>query len=230
LDHLVEKVPGILQAFDSETGRFGTGIWTCRDQHPMYPLAVAYSTASERNRYYQDPKILEVIVKGGDPLLANMDESGQWIFAKKDGSTWGRIWMPWTYSRWIRTYQLVRDDLPAAPRKAWTDALTLGYTGISRRRLGHVHNIPTHHAMGLFAAGKVLDRPAWCEKAATFHHHFTYPGGQSVEPIDQRNPYHDTVAPEYQAPAGVEQLHGWRYEPADPVRSNWSDHDSIIAT
>jgi hypothetical protein len=33
------------------------------------------------------------------------------------------------------------------------------------------------------------------ERAATFHHHFTYPGGQNVETIDQRNPYHDTVAP-----------------------------------
>lgn len=70
LDHLVEKVPGILQTFDSETGRFGTGIWICRDQHPMYPLAVAYSTDSDKNRHYKDPKLLEVIVKAGEPQVS----------------------------------------------------------------------------------------------------------------------------------------------------------------
>ena len=93
------------------------------------------------NRYYRDPKLLDVIVKAGDSLIENMDGKGQWIFFKKDGSTWGRIWMPWTYSRWIRTYRLVRDDLPPDSRRAWTEALTLGYTGISQRCLGHVHNI-----------------------------------------------------------------------------------------
>jgi hypothetical protein len=168
LDHLVEKVPGILESFDSDSGRFGTGIWICRDQHPMYPLAVAYSTKSDGNRYYKDSKLLEIIVKAGDPLIASMDERGQWIFAKKDGSTWGRIAMPWTYSRWIRTFQLVRDDMPPESRRAWTEALTIGYTEISRRCLGQVHNIPTHHAMGLYAAGKVLDRPAWCAQAARY--------------------------------------------------------------
>ncbi len=244
---LVEKVPEMLKSFDPQTGRFGSGVWICGDQHPMYPLAVAYTSKAETNPYYEDPKLLEVIVKAGDPLLANMDERGQWMFTKKDGSTWGRIWMPWTYSRWIRTFAMVRDRMPADARQAWADALTLGYTGISKNELGSVHNIPTHHAMGLYIAGKTLDRPEWCEqaaefmtkvmasqseggywsegggpvvlydfvyvdalgtyyaasgdervlpsleKAAAFHQHFTYPGGQCVETIDQRNPYHDSI-------------------------------------
>ncbi len=248
LDVLVEKVPGILKSFDPESGRFGTGIWICGDQNSMYPLAVAYATEGEENRYYKDPELLKVIAKSGDPLIENMDEQGRWIFEKKDGSTWGMIWMPWTYSRWIRTFALVREDMPPEARKRWTDALTLGYTGISKRCLGHVHNIPTHHAMGLYVAGKTLDRPEWCrqaaefmtkvvgtqseggywsegggpvvlydfvyvdalgtycaasgdervlpalEKAAAFHRHFTYPDGTNVETIDQRNPYHHTIA------------------------------------
>ncbi len=165
---LAEKVPGILKSCDPETGTFGSGIWICRDQHPMYPLAVAYATKGEGNRYYKDPELLKVIVKAGDPLIEKMDADGRWIFEKKDGSTWGMIWMPWTYSRWIRTFGLVRDDMPAEPRKKWTDALTLGFTGISKRCLGGVHNIPTHHAMGLYCAGKVLDRPEWCDQAAAF--------------------------------------------------------------
>lgn len=247
LEELVADVPGILKSFDQETGRFGSGIWICRDQHPMYPLAVAYTAKAEGNRYYQDPELLKVIVKSGDPLLENMDERGQWVFAKKDGSTWGKIWMPWTYSRWIRTFGLIADSMPADARKRWAEALTLGYTGISKSALGSVHNIPTHHAMGLYIAGKTLDRPEWCERAgnfmkkvvaeqseagywsegggpvvlydfvyvdalgtyyavsedahvlpalekvAAFHRHFTYPGGQSVETIDQRNPYHDKI-------------------------------------
>ena len=32
------------------------------------------------------------------------------------------------------------------------------------------------------------------EKGARFHWQFTYPDGRSVETIDQRNPYHDTVS------------------------------------
>jgi hypothetical protein len=248
LGRLVEQVPGILKSFDRETGTFGTGIWVCRDQHPMYPLAVAYTTKAENNRYFKAPDLLDVIVKAGDPLLQNMDERGQWVFAKKDGSTWGKIWMPWTYSRWIRTFGLIKDDMPSEDRKRWEEALILGYTGISKHCLGHVHNIPAHHAMGLYAAGKILDRPEWCEqaaeflvkvshhqreggywsegigpvvlynfvyvdalgtyyamsadervfaaldKAAVFHRRFTYPGGQNVETVDQRNPYHDTIA------------------------------------
>jgi hypothetical protein len=33
------------------------------------------------------------------------------------------------------------------------------------------------------------------EKAAAFHRHFTYPGGQNVETLDQRNAYYDRIAP-----------------------------------
>ncbi len=248
-NRLATEVPQILKSFDPATGRFSSGIWICRDQHPMYPLAVAYTTKADANPYYHDPKLLAVIVKAGDPLLENMDERGQWIFAKKDGSTWGKIWMPWTYSRWVRTFQLIADQMPEEARKKWADALILGYTGISKTQLGSVHNIPTHHAMGLYVAGKTLDRPQWCrqaaefmqkvaaaqseagywsegggpvvrydfvyvdalgtyyaasgdasvlpclEKAAAFHQHFTYPGGQAVETIDQRNPYHGTIEP-----------------------------------
>jgi len=249
LDSLVKRVPDMLDSFDPKTGRFGTGIWICHDQHLMYPLTVAYATKSTRNPYYHDPKLLSVIVKAGDPLLANMDRQGQWTFTNKDGSTWGQIRMPWTYSRWIRTFRLIRDRMPPEARKAWTEALTLGYTGISKYNMRSVHNIPAHHAMGLYIAGATLDRPEWrrqagdflmkivaaqseggywsegkgpvvrygfvyvdalgtyyaasgdrrvlpaLERAAAFHRHFTYPGGQCVETIDQRNPYYDTIAP-----------------------------------
>ncbi len=168
LGQLVEQVPDILNAYDAETGRFGEGIWICRDQHQMYPLAVAYATPDVGNPYHKDPKLLEVIMKAGDALAQDADENGQWVFRKKDGSTWGKIWMPWTYSRWVRTFSLVRDSMPPERRKAWEDALTLGYTGISKNELGHIHNIPTHHAMGLYVAGKVLDRPEWRQQAAEF--------------------------------------------------------------
>jgi len=248
IEQLASEVPAILKTYDAKSGRFGTGIWICRDQHPMYPLAVAYATQGERNKYHKDRELLEVIVKSGDPLIENMDERGRWIFEKKDGSTWGMIWMPWTYSRWIRTFALIRDDMLPEDRKRWEQALTLGYTGISGNCLGHVHNIPAHHAMGLFVAGKTFDRPEWCkqagdflakvaakqseagywsegvgpvvlynfvyvdalgtyyaksndrrvlpalEKAAAFHRHFTYPDGQNVETVDQRNPYHERVS------------------------------------
>src|SRR3989304_2353571 len=96
LSTLVKQVPEILKTYDAQTGRFGTGIWTCRDQGVMYPLAVAYATNARDNKFYKDPKLLEVIMKAGDALIADANSKGQWVFRKKDGSTWGDIWMPWT--------------------------------------------------------------------------------------------------------------------------------------
>lgn len=168
LARLAQEVPGILKTFDAKTGRFGTGIWICGDQHAMYPLAVVYATAGSGNRYYKSPELLRAIIKAGDLLIEKADPQGRWIFQKKDGSTWGMIWMPWTYSRWIRTFGLIREDMPAEARQRWTQALVLGYTGISLNELRSVHNIPAHHAMGLYAAGKILDRPEWCRQAEAF--------------------------------------------------------------
>jgi len=165
---LVESVPELLSTFDEATGRFGEGIWICRDQDRMYPLAVAYATPGPDNPYYKDQRLLEVITKAGDALIEDADEKGQWVFRKKDGSTWGSIWMPWTYSRWVRTYGLIREDMEPARRQAWAEALTLGYEGISATQLRAVHNIPAHHAMGLYVAGQVLERPEWCLQASAF--------------------------------------------------------------
>ncbi len=168
LARLAQHVPGILKTYDPQSGRFGTGIWICGDQHAMYPLAVAYATAGDGNRYYKSPELLRVIIKAGDLLIEKADAQGRWVFEKKDGSTWGMVWMPWTYSRWIRTFGLIRDSMPAEARQRWTRALVLGYTNISRHQLRSVHNIPAHHAMGLYAAGKILDRPEWCRQAEQF--------------------------------------------------------------
>ena len=165
---LVSRVPGILESYDSETGHFGHGIWLCTDQNPMYPLAVAYAYETPDNRYYKDKELLEVIMKAGDALIDDMDEMGRWEFRKKDGSTWGMILMPWIYSRWIRAFGLIKDDMPPDRREHWVKSLTLGFTSISRSALGRVHNIPTHHAMALYVAGKTLDHPEWCEQASNF--------------------------------------------------------------
>ncbi|MFH1742637.1 MAG: hypothetical protein ABIH23_26835 [bacterium] len=165
---LAKQVPTILKNCDPETGRFGTGIWICTDQNRMFPIAVAYAYKSDNNPYYKDKTLLDVIIKSGDALIDNMDEKGQWEFRKKDGSTWGKIWMPWIYSRWIRSFDLIRDDMPPDRRETWTKALTLGYTGISETQLKKVHNIPTHHAMGLYIAGKALNHPEWCAQASDF--------------------------------------------------------------
>lgn len=170
LQDLVAQVPDILKTYDAKTGRFGTGVWICRDQEVMYPLAVAYASRAPGNRFYKDAKLLEAILKAGDALAADADRDGKWVFRKKDNSTWGMIRMPWTYSRWIRAFALIRDDMPTERRVAWEKALTLGYGGIARDDMKHMHNIPAHHAMGLYIAGQALDRPEWCRQATEFLH------------------------------------------------------------
>jgi len=104
----------------------------------------------------------------GDALIADQDAKGMWEFRKKDGSTWGQIYMPWTYSRWVRAYAMIKDAMPSDRRAKWEKALILGYDGIAKNELDHLHNIPTHHAMGLYIAGKAFNRPAWCEQASAF--------------------------------------------------------------
>lgn len=165
---LPEKVAGILQGQDPETGRFGKGVFCVTDQNVMFPLAVAWSLESKDNPYYHDPKLLEAIMAAGDALIAEAKANGQWVFRKKDDSTWGDIYMPWTYSRWLRAYGLIRDAMPQDRRKRWEDALILGYTGISKTGLGRLVNIPTHHAMGLYIAGQLFSKPEWCEQAKGF--------------------------------------------------------------
>ena len=78
---LVRQIPGILKSYDPETGRFGSGIWLCTDQNPMYPLAVAYAYAAPGSKYYKDKELLEVIMKAGDALIDDMiaaDEALAW--------------------------------------------------------------------------------------------------------------------------------------------------------
>jgi hypothetical protein len=165
---LVRSVPEILRSQDRRTGRFGTGIWIVNDQHPIFPLAAAWALPHPSNPYYHSNDVLEAVMAGGDALIEDQDERGMWVFRKKDGSTWGNIYQPWTYSRWIRAFGLIRDAMPPERRKQWERALTLGFSGISKTALDRMHNIPAHHAMALYHAGKVLDRPQWCDQARQF--------------------------------------------------------------
>ncbi len=165
---LPQKVPAILRTQDPKTGRFGTGIWIVNDQNVMFPLAVAWALESKDNKYYHDPELLEAIMKAGDALMEDAGEAGQWVFRKKDGSTWGNTYMCWTYSRWLRAYGLIRDAMPPDRRKRWEDALILGYTEIQKKEMSRLVNIPTHHAMGLYIAGQLFEKPEWCENAKAF--------------------------------------------------------------
>lgn len=168
LEQLVARVPGILKTYDRKTGRFGSGLFVVGDQNQLFPLAVAYATPSAKNRYHRDPALLEVILKGGDALIEVQDPQGRWRFDKKDGSYWGQTYMPWTYSRWIRAYALIKDAMPAERRARWEPALRKGFSGISTSGLKTIHNIPTHHAMALYVAGRTLGRPEWQRQAADF--------------------------------------------------------------
>lgn len=165
---LAVEVPGVLKGQNPKTGRFGTGIWLVTDQNVVFSLAAAWSIKSPDNPYYHDPKLLKAIVAAGDALIADMNPNGSWEFRKKDGSTWGEIYMPWTYSAWIKSYSLVREGMTPEQQKRWDAALTLGFDGISKTCLIRVHNIPTNQASALYIAGQVLNRPEWCSQAKEF--------------------------------------------------------------
>lgn len=168
IDSLVDGVPAALKAYHPDTGRFGTEPWVCGDQNVIFALATAWATEHPDNPYYHSDELLTAIAGGGEALVDAQDEKGMWRFDKKDKSYWGQIHMPWTYSRWIRAYALVKDALPQASREKWEKGLILGFTGIRRYADGGVHNIPTHHAMGLYIAGTVFDNQDWRDAATGF--------------------------------------------------------------
>jgi hypothetical protein len=134
----------------------------------LFPLATAWSIESAANPFYHGPDLLTAICRGGEALVEAQDQDGKWTFRKKDNSTWGQIHMPWTYSRWIRAYLLVREAMPADSREIWERGLLLGFRGIRRYADGRVHNIPTHHAMGLYFAGLAFQNQDWQDAARTF--------------------------------------------------------------
>lgn len=165
LASLDAAVPQIL-ASQKENGQFGTEPWICGDQNVIFPLAAAWHL--KESRYHGDEEVLAAIVRGGDALIDAQDEQGKWTFLKKDYSEWGQIYMPWTYSRWIRAYQLVQGAMQGDARARWDEALLMGFDGISRTCLAHVHNIPAHHAMALFCAGTVFGRDDWRAQSRAF--------------------------------------------------------------
>lgn len=165
---LAEAVPAYLKAFHADTGRFGSEPWICSDQNRIFPLAAAWALEDPDNPWFHNAEVLAAIGKGGEALVDAMDERGMWTFRKKDNSTWGQIHMPWTYSRWIRAYTLVREALPAETREKWERGLMLGFTGIRKYADGGTHNIPTHHAMGLYIAGVCFENEDWKAAATRF--------------------------------------------------------------
>lgn len=168
LKSLVEGVEPILQSQDLATGRFGTKPWVCTDQNVLLPLAAAWSLEDPANPWYHSERVLSAIARGGEALVDDQDPQGRWTFRKKDNSTWGQIYMPWTYSRWIRAYLIARDALPAASRAKWERGLRLGFRGIRAYADGGVHNIPTHENMALYIAGVAFDNEEWREAARKF--------------------------------------------------------------
>ncbi|MEZ5277187.1 MAG: hypothetical protein R3F07_12470 [Opitutaceae bacterium] len=263
IDALESRAEAIL-ASGHPGGRFGTEPWIVRDQDVILPLALLYKFGPEHRK--GNPELLGTIAAAGCYLRERQDARGMYLFNKKDGSEWGMIFMPWTYLRWMITYDLLADDLAEEDRQTWEEGLRLGYAGISETELSSssniypgplpgqapppkgefipwIHNIPCHHAAGLYLAGKRFGREDWMSQARsyqhqvvaaqsphgwwtehsgpvvlynrvylealaiyfqysgdpvvgdalrrgnTFHLHFTYPDGSSIETIDERNPY-----------------------------------------
>jgi hypothetical protein len=167
---LVKSVDATLKTYHPETGRFGTEPWVCGDQNVLLPLAAAWSVKDSANPYYHSAKLLAVIGKGGEALVDAQDKDGMWLFLKKDYSTWGQIYMPWTYGAWIRSYMLVKDALPKAQRAKWDKGLLLGFNGISKTALVRLVNIPCYDAMALYIAGIAFKNEAWKKQAWDFEH------------------------------------------------------------
>jgi hypothetical protein len=171
-DYLVRSlaagIEGMLKSQDPDTGQFGTKPWICNDQNRLLPLAAAWAIEHPDNPWFHNERLLRAIAKGGEALVDAQDEQGKWTFRKKDNSTWGQVHQPWTYSRWIRAYMLVRDALPAESGKRWEAGLRLGFTHIHRAASGSVGNMTAHNMMALYIAGVCFENEDWKQAAAAY--------------------------------------------------------------
>lgn len=168
LQSLVAGIEPVLASQDPGTGQFGTKPWICNDQNVLLPLAAAWSIEAPGNPWCHDAALLQAIAKGGEALVDAQDERGAWTFRKKDNSTWGQVHQPWTYSRWIRAYQIVRDALPPASRARWEEGLRLGFTHIRRAASASVGNMTAHNMMALHVAGLAFANDDWRVAAAAY--------------------------------------------------------------
>ncbi|MBP7140279.1 MAG: hypothetical protein KBA71_00085 [Opitutaceae bacterium] len=166
---LVGMIPELIKEFSPETGRFKQGPFDARGQDPIYTLATVYSLNFAGNPYYKSHEILNMIIAGGDALIREQDDRGMWPF-NKNGSYWGQTFMCWTYSRWIRTYIIIKADMPANQKNRWDSALRKGYESISRTELKRITNISTQLATALYMAGLAFDREDWKLQATDFLH------------------------------------------------------------
>jgi len=163
--HLYDAVPGILDS-QKANGQFGTEPWIPADQNVLLPLSAAWELPD--SPYFRDDRVLESIVRGGNALINQQDADGAWTNRKKEGSTWGQHHTPWTYSRWIRAYHLIRAAVDEPSRKRWDEALLLGFEAISKAYFTRMHNQPAHFAMALYCAGEVFGRAEWKKQSAEF--------------------------------------------------------------
>ena len=150
---------------DPDSGRFlaENGGWAITMQDPM--LCYAYLYKHKGTPYYGDETVLKIILNAVHALRQYQNPDGMMEFIKTDGSTWGPIYMPWTWYHWLETYALLKDDLTDDVRRDWEDGLMPGLEAYGRQNPEHVHNIPVWQAMTSNRAGIIFERPDWCENA-----------------------------------------------------------------
>lgn len=169
---LIKSVPGIISKQNASTGRyeFTSSTWSPRNQSLIFPLAVVWANKSDTNPYYKDQILLNSIINGAKALISNQDSIGMLDLVGNDGKNWGKIFDPWIYLHWIRTYSLVKASLPADTELKWRNALTVGFNEIANNILPNaaIYNIPVTQAVALYVAGKSFNRTDWQTKAKSF--------------------------------------------------------------
>lgn len=165
-------VPGAAASLDRKSNKFlaANGGWAVTRQDIMFPLALLYTTPG--TKHHRSPAVLDLATRGGDGLHGMQGPAGDWEFVKVDGSSWGRVFMPWSIYHWLETFALLRDSLGRDRLERWTRGLTLACDGVAREIARPLlHNIPCWKGMSLVRAGDIFDRADWREIGIKQIHH-----------------------------------------------------------
>ena len=133
----------------------------------IFPLAAAWHL--NESGYHRNGEVLEAIVRGGDALIHAQDEEGE-VDVSQEG-LFGVGPDPDALDLQPLDPARIRSSgTHWTPMRApdGTKRCCLGFDGIARTCLAHVHNIPAHHSMALFCAGTVFGREDWRNQSRAF--------------------------------------------------------------
>lgn len=171
---LVKAVEPLLSR-QQEDGKFkqeNAEASTAYDMQAIYPFSYLYQTKFTGNRYYQDKKLLESIIKIGDTCATNTNENGLMYYYSFGNSGYSLDQRFLIF--WLDAYVLIEKELEQKTKKKWVSAMKRSLLYLEKKvssfnsqevfnsySFGTSPNHASLYACALFLGGVVFKKNRW---------------------------------------------------------------------